>query len=86
MSTEELPSVEEVVKSLTGFDEIAIEQKFREDFTSLSPTMTTRALVFILEKRAGAEDKDAYRTSMNMPLGDIQGRFSEDDEDEQGKD
>ena len=38
------PTVEEMVGSLTGFDEIAIEQKFKSDLNGLTPTTTARAL------------------------------------------
>jgi hypothetical protein len=47
--------------------------------------MFMRALLFVLEKRDGANDGDAYRSVMLLPLVDVVGRFGEpasDPEDE----
>lgn len=72
-------SVQEMVGSLTGFDEIAIEQKFKGELNNLGPTMTMRALVFVQERRAGADDKAAYGEAMRMTLSAINDRFRDDD-------
>ncbi len=80
--TEAMPTIEDVVGSLSGFDEVAIEQKFKGDLGSLNNTMTARALVFVLERRAGKDDKAAYGESMRLTLKDVNARFSGSGDDE----
>ncbi len=78
-----LPKVEDVTGSLSGFDELAIEQKFGGDLGSLSGTMSLRALVFVLERRSGADDKTAYGAAMRKTLVECRDAFDhEDDEDD----
>lgn len=87
-------TVEEAMKSMNGFDEIAIEQAFGKDFDELSGRKSVRALIYVLEKRAGSSDKDAKTFAMNVPAGDFDAMFEEpvdeideDDPDtDQGKD
>jgi hypothetical protein len=79
-------SVDEIAGSLTGFDEIAIQQMFRGDMSDLSPTMTARALVFVLKRREGLSDKDAYSAVMHLPLGEVNDSFGIEGDDEAGKD
>lgn len=79
------PSAEEVMESLTGFDEIAIAQSFGLQVLKLAdeqPTMLTRALVFILLRRdEGLRDPDAKQRVMEMSLKQVQAQLV-DDEDE----
>ncbi|WP_028654880.1 hypothetical protein [Nocardioides sp. J54] len=84
----------EAMNSLNGFDEIAIEKAFGQDFDDLNGRATVRAVIFVLEKRAGASDKDAKQYAMSVPMGQLDDHFEsnpeEVDEDEpeteQGKD
>jgi hypothetical protein len=75
-TTDRKPTVVEVVRSLTGFDELAIEAKFRAQVSDLEGTKLMRVLVFTLERRAGNDDKAAYGTAMRLTLGDIDEAFS----------
>jgi|WetSurMetagenome_2_1015567.scaffolds.fasta_scaffold72741_3 hypothetical protein len=68
---------EELSRSLTGFDEIAIQKWFKAPFTDLSSTLVSRALIFIHRKRQGASDADAYRTVMEMGLGEVAEHFDD---------
>jgi hypothetical protein len=76
-------TAEEVMQSLTGFDEIAIAQRFgakvlkiaKEDETSF-----LRSLVFIEKRREGLKDGDAWQAVMEMPLAEVQEYFPDDDE------
>lgn len=71
------PSVEETFLSVNGFDDIAVEQKFGKELSDLSPVKTTRALVFVLKRRDGSSDADAFRAVMEMGLGDLNECFSD---------
>lgn len=68
-------AMEEVTRSLTGFDELAIEHWFERPLTRLSATMQGRALLFVLLRRDGEKDGKAHRAAMTMPLGDLDERF-----------
>lgn len=74
------PTVEDATGALNGFDEIAIEKAFGKDLGSLNGTMTLRALVFALERRGGANDKDAYGTAMRATLLECRDTFDHGDE------
>lgn len=78
---EQRPTVEEMVDSLTGFDEIAVEQAFGNDVISMlqkNPTMGGRALVFIAKRRDGMKDPDARKAAMEMRLGEVQAYFPDE--------
>lgn len=75
-TTEKKLTWNEHVELLTGFDELAIEKAFGTDFDNLRESMMLRALVFIVEKRAGANDKDAYKAVMERSLKAITEHFS----------
>lgn len=77
-------SVEEMLGSLTGHEEIAIAKHFGAEVLTLAevkPTMFSRALVFVLFVREGRTAPDAKQAVLNMSLSDVQARF-EADEDE----
>lgn len=84
------PLVRDEVGALTGFDELAIEARFRGDFNSLNPTMTMRALVFVQLRREGRDDKGAYGEAMRLTLKEVNERFEkpekpvEDEDDDEG--
>lgn len=84
----------EVVQSLTGFDEIAIEQKFGDDISvigSKSVGKFGRALGFILLRRSGMKDAEALTRVQGMTRAEVDELFAnESDADlpgsEAGKD
>lgn len=77
--TAELLNADEVSKSLNGFDQIAIRQMFRErvDQVAADTAMFLRALLFVLERRSGANDSDAFRIAMNLPLNEVYDKFAD---------
>lgn len=75
------PFAKEAVQSLTGFDEIAIEQKFPGDFgDTMQGSKSTRALIFVMKRREGLSDHDAFLFAMNMPFGEAMKFFRGSDE------
>lgn len=79
--TESLPTVMETVKSLTGFDELAIEKMFKKPVDELDGIKLVRAIVFVQERRTGLDDKTAYNKMMNLTVGQVSDRFAKEDED-----
>lgn len=87
---------EELFESLTGFDEIAITKAFKVELFDLQekPFLFMRAMAFILRRREGAKDAEAYQAAMEMTLGELTALFPEpepeldpdDPETESGKD
>jgi hypothetical protein len=68
--------IEALSRTLTGWDEIAIEKAFDRPITRLSATMTSRALVFVLLRRHEQEkDGKAHWRVMEMPIGEIESYF-----------
>lgn len=65
----------EAMKSLNGFDEIAIEKAFGKEFDDLNGRDTIRAIIFVLERRAGSTDKDAKQYAMSLPMGQLDEHF-----------
>jgi hypothetical protein len=88
MDETELLDADALSKSINGFDQIAIRQMFRErlDQVAADSTMFMRALLFVLAKRDGANDGDAYRSVMLLPLDEVIGRFKEADVDPEDED
>lgn len=89
MSTIE-QTAEQVFDSVTGFDEIAIAQRFGRTIADLAQgdaSMFMRSLVFVVKRREGANDEDAWKDAMGMSTKDtLTGFFAEDSEEEAGKD
>lgn len=80
-------TTDEVLESLTGFDEVAIGKWF-EDIGSLvesGGSMLGRSLVFVMKRREGATDVDAHNAAMSLTLRELNDYFA-DEEDESGKD
>lgn len=78
----------EVSDSLTGFDEIAITQRFGRPVTDLFNddfSMWMRALVFVLKRRDGLNDEEAWNAALGMALGAVSEYFA-DASAESGKD
>ena len=63
------------MRSLTGFDEIAIEQQFRRPLEDLSNTGTVRALAFVQFRRDGLDDKAAHEKAMGATFGALDDMF-----------
>lgn len=75
-------STEEMIESLTGFEEIAIAKMFGAevfDLANSKQTMFVRALVFVTFKRQDLDDKAAKDKVMGMTLGEVQGYFDDAD-------
>lgn len=70
-------TVEECTKSLTGYDELAIQRVFGKGLGELTGTMVPRSLMFVMSRREGAKDPDAYRMAMECPLGDLEDAFED---------
>jgi len=77
--TAELLDADEVSKSINGFDQIAVRQMFRERLDQLAgdAAMFMRALLFVVERRGGANDADAFRAVMSLGLSDVYDRFAD---------
>lgn len=90
MTTNEAPSkptVDEVVDSLTGYDELAIEERFGSDINTLlnvNPVKGMRALAFVVIKRQNetADVKNpagkAFEQIMKSPMTAINDHFGDE--------
>jgi hypothetical protein len=76
----------DVVRSLDGFDEIAIEQKFHAEVSALSELKTMRALVFVIKRREGKSDQTAFAEVMKMSIGQVGDVFESEEIDDEGND
>jgi hypothetical protein len=88
-TTTEKIDMQAVYDSLTGFDEIAIKAKFGAPVAELDGAMQSRASLYVVSKREGMADADAFRHSMDITNGDLEQRILKPDtEDEaaEGKD
>lgn len=77
-------SAGEMVQSLTGFEELAIEQHMKIDpYTDggRKPVAVLRSLVFVVNKRAGKTDREAREIAMSMPAGELQDMFADEPEE-----
>lgn len=78
----EKPTPKEVSDSLTGFDEIAIKQKFGDPLKKLADddqTQFLRALVFVIRRRDGKPDSEAFHIAQSITLGAISDEFRGED-------
>lgn len=76
-------TAEGFVKTLTGFDEIAIEKAFDADIYQIAdkkPVLSLRMLVFVDQTRSGATPAEAKDAALSMTTGGLEGYFAEDDE------
>jgi hypothetical protein len=105
MSTSEL-TLNEAMESVTGFDEIAIEKHMHYDiYTSddeengvygrEKPVLLVRCMVFVMKRREGLSDGDAYKAVMGMSVREVNDYFAkapepevdpDDPETDEGKD
>jgi len=73
------PTVDEVVESLTGYEEDEIEKRFGADINTLligKPTRGLRALIFVVKARQ--DPKTAYKDAMNLALKELDPFFADD--------
>lgn len=77
---------QEYARTLTGFDEIAIEKAFRKDLDDLSGNMSVRALMFVKLRRDGEKDGPAYTAAMQATAGQLRDMWSPGDEAQAGGD
>lgn len=82
---DEKVDITEFSKTITGFDEIAIRKAFGSPFEDLPGMTATRSLLFVRERRNGANDKDAYKTVMEMTVGEIIDLLPERDSEGNGQ-
>jgi hypothetical protein len=61
----------DLIGTFTGFDEIAIRRHFGEKFTALEDVLPVRAAQFVVLRRGGLSDRDAYRAAMEMPFSQV---------------
>lgn len=74
----------DLLNSLTGYEEIAVEQKFGADpYTLLTTNVIKcmRAGAMIVHKRQGLKDGDAYKAAMSLTSKELDAFFP-DSEDE----
>lgn len=79
---------DEVFDSITGHDEMAIAQHFGQtvgDLLVTNPSMYTRALAFVVKRRAGVNDDDARNAVLEMPMKDVFTFFATEADEESGK-
>ncbi len=82
MSTAGL-TVEEMIESLTGFEEIGIAKHFGQEWSDLAeakPGMFLRSLVFTLHTREGRTAAEAKTQALTLTLGQVNDYFEDDDE------
>ena len=83
MSTTEL-TIEEVQESITGFDEIAVEQHMGMDIytdAEAKPILLLRALVFVHQVHELKPAPEARKAALGMTLKEVQGYFAEPPEE-----
>lgn len=72
---------EEMVESLTGYEEIAIAKAFGSEVFDLAehrPMTFLRACVFAHERRTGKNDADAKKAAMDLSIKATQEYFTEE--------
>jgi hypothetical protein len=82
MSTTGL-TVEEMIESLTGFEEIGIAKHFDMEWSDLAeakPGMFLRSLVFTLHTREGKTAPEAKTQALTLTLKQVNDYFEDDDE------
>lgn len=75
-------SASEMVQSLTGFEEIAIERHMAIDVYAdgeRKPMAVMRALAFVMNKRDGGKDVDARQYALSLPMGDLTDLFADEE-------
>jgi hypothetical protein len=76
--------LEETTESFNGYDEIAITQSFGTRLEDMGALMSMRAAVFIVLRRSGLRDIDAYKRVMETSMKGVQDHFTDFDDDDPG--
>lgn len=84
--TEARDTINDVLSSFTGWDEIAISSQFGHDWTDLTGMSLARAAWFVQARRRGVADGDAYREAMGVTVGALKDAFADDDADVDARD
>ena len=74
------PTVREVLRAATGYDEIAVEQQWGVELGDVSGTKMGRVCAFLLARARGLSDVDAKREAMTLTLGQIDDMLADEDE------
>ena len=82
----ERETLRQVLDSMDGFAELAYEQMFRKHISDMPGTFIGRVGLFLLARRDGASDVDAYKAAMAARISDIKATFPESDEDDEAAD
>jgi hypothetical protein len=70
-------TVEEMVDSLTGWDELAIEEQLKKPIDGMKSNYTVgRALIGVHRMREGEKPGVAFKAAMAMPNGDVSKYFT----------
>lgn len=79
MAKRKQPTAGEILDSLTGHEERAVEEHFDRPISEfvLDPGMYRRALMFVLRWRDGEDQESAYDAVMGMRLKDVLSFFAE---------
>jgi hypothetical protein len=79
-------SMEDITRSLTGYEENEIEERFGHPIgvlLQIALTKSGRALIFVVENRElGGKPDKAYHRAMSLTVGEVNDRFLDADEDE----
>lgn len=86
MSAAAKVTVLEAVRSLTGYDEEAIEAQFGAALGDLPDTRMLRALMFARYRHEGMPDGDALKEAMTLTLGALDTCFRDEGEESEGND
>lgn len=83
MSSDPSMTLDEMVESLTGFDELAIEKHF-DGFDVYNDggeksIRAMRALAFVQFRRDGQTDRDALKAAQELTFKDLSSRFLPDE-------
>lgn len=84
MTTQQI-NASEMVQSLTGFEEIAVEKHMGIDVYmdgETKPIKVLRAMVFVLKTRDGMDPKSAKQIAQEMPMGEVQDMFEDEIEED----
>lgn len=83
MTSDPTMTLDEMVESLTGFDELAIEKHFDGfDVYTQGETKSIRAmraLAFVQFRRDGQTDRDALKAAQELPFKALAARFLPDE-------
>lgn len=76
-------AIQNAVESMTGFDEIAVKQKFGAPLDSLlqqDRLQGLRAIVFVEIRREGKKDDEAFHRTQELSIKEVNARFIKPDD------